>query len=135
MSKKIAIRDAYGEALRELGTKNKNVIVLDADVSSSSKSSLFGAQYPDRFFNVGIAEANMVAMAAGMSKSGKIPFVNTFSAFIVLRGADPVRSLIAYEKLNVKLAGAYAGLSDSYDGASHHSIMDIAFMNLSLQEI
>ena len=128
MSKKIAIRDAYGEALRELGAKNKNVIVLDADVSSSSKSSLFGAQYPDRFFNVGIAEANMVAMAAGMSKSGKIPFVNTFAAFIVLRGADPVRSLIAYEKLNVKLAGAYAGLSDSYDGASHHSIIDIAFM-------
>ena len=128
MSKKIAIRDAYGEALRELGAKNKNVIVLDADVSSSSKSSLFGAQYPDRFFNVGIAEVNMVAMAAGMSKSGKIPFVNTFAAFIVLRGADPVRSLIAYEKLNVKLAGAYAGLSDSYDGASHHSIIDIAFM-------
>ena len=128
MSKKIAIRDAYGEALKELGAKNKNVVVLDADVSSSSKSSLFGAQYPDRFFNVGIAEANMVAMAAGMSTSGKIPFVNTFAAFIVLRGADPVRSLIAYEKLNVKLAGAYAGLSDSYDGASHHSIMDIAFM-------
>ena len=72
MIKKIAIRDAYGEALRDLGAKNKNVIVLDADVSSSSKSSLFGAQYPDRFFNVGIAEANMVAMAAGMSKSGKI---------------------------------------------------------------
>jgi transketolase len=128
MSKKIAIRDAYGEALKELGAKNKNVVVLDADVSSSSKSSLFGAQYPDRFFNVGIAEANMIAMAAGMSTSGKIPFVNTFAAFIVLRGADPVRSLIAYEKLNVKLAGAYAGLSDSYDGASHHSIMDIAFM-------
>ena len=128
MSKKIAIREAYGEALKELGAKNKNVVVLDADVSSSSKSSLFGAQYPDRFFNVGIAEANMVAMAAGMSTSGKIPFVNTFAAFIVLRGADPVRSLIAYEKLNVKLAGAYAGLSDSYDGASHHSIMDIAFM-------
>jgi len=128
MSKKIAIRDAYGEALKELGAKNKNVVVLDADVSSSSKSSLFGVQYPDRFFNVGIAEANMVAMAAGMSTSGKIPFVNTFAAFIVLRGADPVRSLIAYEKLNVKLAGAYAGLSDSYDGASHHSIMDIAFM-------
>lgn len=128
MIKKIAIRDAYGEALKELGAKNKNVVVLDADVSSSSKSSLFGAQYPDRFFNVGIAEANMVAMAAGMSTSGKIPFVNTFAAFIVLRGADPVRSLIAYEKLNVKLAGTYAGLSDSYDGASHHSIMDIAFM-------
>ena len=128
MNKKIAIREAYGEALKELGAKNKNVIVLDADVSSSSKSSLFGAQYPERFFNVGIAEANMVAMAAGMSTSGKIPFVNTFAAFLVLRGADPVRSLIAYEKLNVKLAGAYAGLSDSYDGASHHSILDIAFM-------
>ncbi len=128
MSKKIAIRDAYGEALKELGAKNKDIVVLDADVSNSSKSSLFGAQYPDRFFNVGIAEANMVAMAAGMSTSGKIPFVNTFAAFIVLRGADPVRSLIAYEKLNVKLTGAYAGLSDSYDGASHHSIMDIAFM-------
>ena len=128
MSKKIPIRDAYGEALKELGAINKNVVVLDADVSSSSKSSLFGAKYPDRFFNVGIAEANMVAMAAGMSTSGKIPFVNTFAAFIVLRGGDPVRSLIAYEKLNVKLAGAYAGLSDSYDGASHHSIMDIAFM-------
>jgi len=128
MNKKIAIRDAYGEALKELGAKNKNVVVLDADVSHSSKSSLFGAQYPDRFFNVGIAEANMVAMAAGMSTSGKIPFVNTFAAFMVLRGADPVRSLIAYTKLNVKLAGTYAGLSDSYDGASHHSIMDIAFM-------
>lgn len=128
MSKKIAIRDAYGEALKELGAKNKDVIVLDADVSSSSKSSLFGAQYPDRFFNVGIAEANMVAMAAGMSTSGKIPFINTFAAFVVLRAADPVRSLIAYTKLNVKLAGTYAGLSDSYDGASHHSIMDIAFM-------
>jgi len=128
MIKKIAIRDAYGEALKELGAINKNVVVLDADVSSSSKSSLFGAKYPDRFFNVGIAEANMVAIAAGMSTSAKIPFVNTFAAFIVLRGADPVRSLIAYEKLNVKLAGAYAGLSDSYDGASHHSIMDIAFM-------
>lgn len=128
MSKKIAIRDAYGEALKELGAKNKDVIVLDADVSSSSKSSLFGAQYPDRFFNVGIAEANMVAIAAGMSTSGKIPFINTFAAFVVLRAADPIRSLIAYTKLNVKLAGTYAGLSDSYDGASHHSIIDIAFM-------
>ena len=128
MSKKIAIRDAYGEALKELGAKNKDVIVLDADVSNSSKSSLFGAQYPDRFFNVGIAEANMVAMAAGMSTSGKIPFINTFAAFVVLRAGDPVRSLIAYTRLNVKLAGTYAGLSDSYDGASHHSIIDIAFM-------
>lgn len=126
--KKIAIRDAYGEALKELGKENKQVVVLDADVSGSSKSILFGNEYPDRFFNVGIAEANMVAMSAGMATSGFIPFANTFAAFMVLRGGDPVRSLIAYTKLNVKLAGTYAGLSDSYDGASHHAITDIAFM-------
>lgn len=123
-----AIRDAYGEALREIGAINKEIVALDADVSGSSKSGLFGGEYPDRFFNVGIAEANMVAMAAGMATAGKIPFVNTFAAFMVLRGADPVRSLIAYTNLNVKLAGTYAGLSDSYDGASHHAITDMAFM-------
>lgn len=123
-----AIRDAYGEALRKIGAENKEIVALDADVSGSSKSGLFGGEYPDRFFNVGIAEANMVAMAAGMATAGKIPFVNTFAAFMVLRGADPVRSLIAYTNLNVKLAGTYAGLSDSYDGASHHAITDMAFM-------
>lgn len=128
MNMKKAIRDAYGEALREIGRENKNIVVLDADVSGSTKSALFGAENSDRFFNVGIAEANMVAMAAGMAAAGKIPFVNTFAAFMVLRGADPVRSLIAYSNLNVKLAGTYAGLSDSYDGASHHAITDIAFM-------
>lgn len=123
-----AIRDAYGEALAKIGGEMKDIVVLDADVASSSKSGIFGKQYPDRFFNVGIAEANMVAMAAGLSTAGKIPFVNTFAAFMVLRGGDPVRSLIAYTNLNVKLAGTYAGLSDSYDGASHHAIADIAFM-------
>lgn len=128
MNNKKAIRDAYGEALREIGRENGDIVVLDADVSGSTKSALFGAENSDRFFNVGIAEANMVAMAAGMAAAGKIPFVNTFAAFMVLRGADPVRSLIAYSNLNVKLAGTYAGLSDSYDGASHHAITDIAFM-------
>lgn len=128
MVSKKAIRDAYGEALRDIGRENKEIVVLDADVSSSSKSALFGDENTDRFFNVGIAEANMVAMAAGMAASGKIPFVNTFAAFMVLRGADPIRSLIAYTNLNVKLAGTYAGLSDSYDGASHHAIADLAFM-------
>lgn len=125
---KRAIRDVYGETLAQLGRENPDIVALDADVGSSSKSILFGKAFPGRYFNVGIAEANMVAMAAGLAAAGKIPFANTFAAFMVLRAADPVRSLIAYTGLNVKLAGAYAGLSDSYDGASHHAIADIAFM-------
>ncbi|MDR1702535.1 MAG: transketolase family protein [Sporomusaceae bacterium] len=124
----IAIRDAFGEALRELGGKNKDVVALDADLASSTKSGLFGAEYPERFFNVGIAEANMFAMAAGLAIKGKIPFANTFAAFAILRAGDPIRSLIAYQKLNVKICGAYTGFSDSYDGASHHATADIAFM-------
>jgi transketolase len=128
MNGKKAIRDAYGEALVKVGNANKDVVVLDADVSGSTKSSLFAKQFSERFFNVGIAEANMTAIASGLAAAGKIPFVNTFAAFIMLRAADPIRSLIAYSKLNVKLAGTYCGLSDSYDGASHHSITDIAFM-------
>ena len=125
---KKAIRDVYGDTLAQLGRENKDIVALDADVGSSSKSIVFGKEFPNRYFNVGVAEANMVAIAAGLATAGKIPFVNTFAAFMVLRGADPVRSLIAYTKLNVKLAGTYAGLSDSYDGASHHAIADIAFM-------
>ncbi len=125
---KKAIRDVYGDTLAQLGRENKNIVALEADVGSSSKSIVFGKEFPNRYFNVGVAEANMVAIAAGLATSGKIPFANTFAAFMVLRAADPVRSLIAYTKLNVKLAGTYAGLSDSYDGASHHAIADIAFM-------
>ena len=125
---KRAIRDVYGETLAQLGRENPDVVALDADVGSSSKSIVFGKEFPKRYFNVGVAEANMVAMAAGLATAGKIPFANTFAAFMVLRAADPVRSLIAYTGLNVKLAGTYAGLSDSYDGASHHAIADIAFM-------
>ena len=125
---KRAIRDVYGETLAQLGRENKDIVALEADVGSSSKSIVFGKEFPNRYFNVGVAEANMVAVAAGLATTGKIPFANTFAAFMVLRAADPVRSLIAYTKLNVKLAGTYAGLSDSYDGASHHAIADIAFM-------
>lgn len=128
MVNKKAIRDAYGETLVKLGKDNKDIVVLDADVAGSTKSGLFGAAYPERFFNVGIAEAGMVAMAGGLSTTGKIPFVNTFAAFLMLRGADPIRSNICYDNLNVKLAGAYAGLSDSYDGATHHALEDISFM-------
>lgn len=125
---KKAIRDVYGETLAQLGKENPDIVALDADVGSSSKSIVFGKAFPERYFNVGVAEANMVAMAAGLATAGKIPFANTFAAFMVLRAADPVRSLIAYTGLNVKLAGTYAGLSDSYDGASHHAIADLSFM-------
>lgn len=128
MTNKKAIREAYGETLVKLGKDNKNIVVLDADVAGSTKSGLFGAAYPERFFNVGIAEAGMVSMAGGLSTTGKIPFVNTFAAFLMLRGADPIRSNICYANLNVKLAGAYSGLSDSYDGATHHALEDISFM-------
>jgi len=124
----IAIRDAYGDALAELGAKNDKVVVLEADVGSSSKSIVFGKAFPDRYYNVGISELNMNAMAAGFASCGLVPFTNTFSVFMTLRGGDPINSMIAYDKLNVKLAGTYCGLSDSYDGASHHAIGDIAIL-------
>ena len=125
---KIAIRDAYGEALKELGKRNDRVVALEADVGGSTKSKLFGDAFPERYYQVGISELNMVTMAAGMASVGLIPFVNTFSVFLATRGSDAIQSLIGYDKLNVKLAGTYVGLSDSYDGASHHAITDVAFL-------
>lgn len=126
--KKIAIRDAFGEALKNLGRIDENIVALEADVGGSTKSAVFGKEYPERYFNVGISEMNMVAMAAGLATQGYVPFANTFAVFLTTRGADPIQSLIAYDNLNVKLAGTYCGLSDSYDGASHHAITDIALM-------
>ena len=123
-----SIREAYGEALVELGGINDQVVVLDADVSNSTRTIYFGQKFPDRFFNFGIAEANMMAAAAGMASCGKIPFVNTFSFLATWRAGDPIRSLIAYNGFNVKIAGAYSGLSDGRDGASHQSICDLALM-------
>jgi transketolase len=123
-----AMREAYGEALVELGRENGNVVVLDADVAGSTRSILFKQAHPDRFFNLGIAEGNMVGIAAGLATVGKIPFVNTFAFLLALRAADPVRSLIAYNSLNVKLVGAYGGFSDSYDGASHQAVEDVSIM-------
>lgn len=128
MGNEIAIRDAYGEALLNLGKKNDKVVVLEADVGGSSKSILFGKEFPKRYFNVGISEFNMLSMSTGFASEGLIPFVNTFAVFMTTRGADPIQSLIAYDELNVKIAGTYAGLSDSYDGASHQAITDIAFV-------
>jgi len=122
------IRDVYGEALLKYGKTNENVVVLDADVASSTKSGVFGAVCPERFFNVGIAEANMVGMAAGLATTGKIPFVNTFAVFLTSLGLIGARAFGSYSKLNVKFMGAYGGISDAYDGPSHHSLEDIAVM-------
>ena len=125
---KESIREAYGKALLDIGRDLADVVVLDSDVSQSTRSVYFAETFPDRFFNFGIAEANMMSAAAGLACCGKIPFANTFSFLAALRSADPVRSLIAYNNLNVKIGGAYSGLSDSRDGASHQSICDIAVM-------
>ena len=127
MNERIAIRDAFGEALKKLGAQNEKVVALDADVGNSTKSILFGQTYPGRYFNVGIAELNMTAMAMGLALGGLIPFVNTFATFLTTRAADPI-NLIAYDHLNVKLCGTYCGLSDSYDGATHHALSDMAFV-------
>lgn len=128
MGKMIAIRDAYGEALRDLGRRNEKIVVLEADVGSSTKSILFGKEFPERYFNVGISEFNMVSMSTGFASQGFTPFVNTFAVFMTTRGIDPIQTLIAYDNMNVKLCGTYAGLSDSYDGASHQAITDMAFI-------
>jgi transketolase len=125
-AEKKAIRDAYGEALVELGAENKDIVVLETDVGSSTRSILFGKAYPEKYFNVGIAEGNMMAIAAGLASCGKIPFVNTFAVFATLRAGDPLRNLVCLANLNVKVAAAYGGLSDSYDGATHQSVEDIA---------
>jgi transketolase len=125
---KKAIRQEYGEALADLGKENSNIIVLDCDVSNSTRSIEFALVHPDRFINLGIAEANMVSFAAGLSTLGFIPVVNTFSFLLCERALDQIRSNVAYNKLNVKLAANYGGLSDSYDGPSHQSITDLAII-------
>lgn len=123
-----AIREVYGEALAELGNTNENIVVLDADLSGSTKTAIFRKAHPDRFFNMGIAEANMVATAAGMSTVGKIPFVNTFTVFLTSLGLLSARDQICYSNLNVKFGGAYCGMSDALDGATHHATEDMAIM-------
>jgi transketolase len=120
------MRKAYGEALAELGATNPDVVVLDADVSASTQTWMFRQKYPDRFFNVGVAEANMVDVAVGLALAGKIPFANTFAFLIALRAAEQVRTCVAYAKTNVKLVASYAGLSDAFDGPTHHAICDLA---------
>lgn len=128
MAELTATRDAYGQALAELGGENPNVVVLDADLSKSTKTAEFGKKYPDRFFNIGIAEANMVGMAAGLALTGKIPFVSTFAIFGTGRAYDQVRNAVCYPHLNVKLALSHAGVTLGEDGASHQMLEDLALM-------
>ena len=123
-----AIREVYGSVLAELGEKNKDIVVLDADLSGSTKSGIFGKAFPDRFFNMGISESNMVATAAGLSTTGKIPFVNTFTVFLTTLGLISTRAQVCYGNLNVKFGGAYCGMSDAFDGSTHHATEDIAVM-------
>ena len=124
----VAMRDAFGNKLMELGATHPELVVLDADVSSSTKSKLFGAKYPERFFNVGVAEANLADMANGLATCGYHAVVNAFSIFLSLKSTDQIRNVSAYNDLPVIYAGAYGGLSDSFDGASHQAVEDIAIM-------
>jgi len=132
MSKKIMInpRKAYGEALVEIGKKNPNLVVLDADLSKSTKTMMFAKEYPERFFEMGIAEANMISTAAGLASCGKLPFVSTFAVFATGRVYDQIRMDIAYSKANVKIFATHGGISVGKDGASHQMIEDLALMRV-----
>jgi len=123
-----ATRDAYGETLVEIGKMNPQVVVLDADLSKSTKSVLFSEKFPERFFNVGIQEANLVGVAAGLASCGKIPFISSFASFLVSKGFDQFRMGVAFSELNVKVVGSHGGITVGEDGASQMSIEDVALM-------
>lgn len=128
MTEMKATREAYGEALKELGKINEDIVVLDADLSGSTKTAMFAKEYPERFFNVGIAEQNLMATAAGLSTTGKIPFASTFAVFATGRAFEVIRNSICYPKLNVKIAASHAGLTVGEDGATHQAIEDLSLM-------
>jgi len=122
----MATREAFGKTLAKLGAENPNVVVCDADLSKSTYTSLFGKEFPDRFFECGIAEANMVSIGAGLASSGKIPFVSSFSCFVMNKGFEQLRVNVAYPRLNVKIVGTHSGISIGEDGPSQMSIEDIS---------
>ena len=124
-----ATRESYGMALVELGYENEDIVVLDADLSKSTKTNDFKNKFKDRFFNVGIAEQNLMGMAAGLSNVGKIPFASTFAVFATGRAFEIIRNSICYPNMNVKIAATHAGITVGEDGGSHQSIEDIALMN------
>ena len=124
----LTMRDAFGIKTAEMGKTNKKLVVLDADVSGSTKSNYFAKEFPDRFFNCGVAEGNMAGVAAGLATAGFHPVINAFAIFLALKCTDQIRNDFCYNKLPVVFVGAYGGMSDSYDGASHQAITDIAIM-------
>lgn len=126
--KKIATRQSYGEALVKLGEENKEVVVLDADLSSATKTKLFAERFPERFFNVGIAEQDLMGTAAGLSTFGKIPFASTFAMFAAGRAYDQIRNSICYPNMNVKIGATHAGITVGEDGATHQMLEDISLM-------
>ena len=125
-----ATREAYGNALAAVGAKNKNIVVLDADLSKSTKTNVFKEQFPDRFFNVGIAEQNLISVGAGLAARGKIPFVSSFAMFATGRAFEQIRNAVCYPKLNVKVCATHAGITVGEDGATHQSLEDIACMRV-----
>ena len=128
LSKSAAMRDAYGEALLELGSTHPNVVVLGADTTGSLKSEVFQAKYPERFFNVGIAEQNLVGVAAGFALAGKVAYAGTYAIFVPGKCVDQIRNNVAYPNLDVKLVCSHGGISVGPDGASHQQVEDIAIM-------
>ena len=128
LDKKIATRQSFGEALASLGEENENIIVLDADLSGATKTNIFAKKFPERFFNMGIAEQDMLTTAAGFSTCNKIPFVATFAVFATGRAYDQIRNSICYPKLNVKICGTHAGITVGEDGATHQMLEDINLM-------
>jgi len=125
---KQATRDAYGKALVELGSRHTDVVVLDADLSKSTKTAEFAKAYPDRFINAGIAEQNMIGMAAGLSVTGKVVYASSFAMFAVGRAFEQVRNSLAYARLNVKVCATHSGVTVGEDGGSHQSVEDISLM-------
>ena len=128
MDKKIATRQSYGEALKQLGKENENIVVLDADLSTATKTEIFAKEFPDRFFDMGIAEQDMIGTAAGFATCGKIPYASTFAVFAAGRAYDQIRNSICYPNLNVKICATHAGVTVGEDGATHQMLEDIAMM-------
>lgn len=124
----VSTRQAYGETLAKLGDKYENIVVLDADLAEATKTGIFKKKFPDRFFDMGIAEADMIGTAAGLATCGKIPFTSSFAMFAVGRAFEQVRNSVAYPNLNVKIAATHAGVTVGEDGATHQAIEDIALM-------
>jgi len=130
LSQPMATRDAYGKALIQLGHQHQEIVVLDADVSISTKTSFFAREFPERFFNLGISEQDMMSTAAGLALSGKTPFASSYAVFATGRAWEQIRQAICYPALNVKIVATHSGITVGEDGASHQGLEDIALMRV-----